>query len=196
MVTTFDALGRELQSTWQREIPLAASLAIEVAVCARDELAVRAPLAPNRNLHGTAFAGSLFSVCVLTGWGAAWLALEQRGIEGVIVVSDSRIQYRKAATGDLVCRCRPDLDLVEQRLASLAQSWPREPAARVHDRSGRQARGLVRRRVRRASEEGVARRIGNSTSSTRGVRPTGVRIMVPPLTSRFANRYIERNITA
>ena len=117
-MTTFDALGRELQSTWQREIPLAASLAIEVAVCARDELALRAPLAPNRNLHGTAFAGSLFSVCVLTGWGAAWLALEQRGIEGVIVVSDSRIQYRKAVTGDLVCRCRPDLELVEQRLAS------------------------------------------------------------------------------
>jgi len=91
-VTTFDALGSELQSTWLREIPLAASLAIEVAACARDELAVRAPLAPNRNLHGTAFAGSVFSVCVLTGWGAAWLALAQRGIEGLIVVSESRIQ--------------------------------------------------------------------------------------------------------
>ncbi len=140
MVTTFDALGRELQSTWQREIPLAASLAIEVAVCARDELALRAPLAPNRNLHGTAFAGSLFSVCVLTGWGAAWLALEQRGIEGVIVVSDSRIQYRKAVTGDLVCRCRPDLDLVEQRLASLTQSGRASlPLACTIDQDGKRA---------------------------------------------------------
>ena len=71
-------------------------------------LTVRAPLPPNRNLHGTAFAGSLFSVCVLTGWGAVWLALRERGLAGQIVVADSRIQYRKAVTGDLVCRCSPD----------------------------------------------------------------------------------------
>ena len=139
-MTTFDALGSELQSTWLREIPLAASLAIEVAACARDELAVRAPLAPNRNLHGTAFAGSLFSVCVLTGWGAAWIALAQRGIEGLIVVSESRIQYRKAVTGDLVCRCRPDLELVEQRLAGLTQSGRATlPLACSIDQDGRRA---------------------------------------------------------
>jgi len=139
-VTTFDALGRELQSTWLREIPLATSLAIEVVSCARDELAVRAPLAPNRNLHGTAFAGSLFSICVLTGWGATWLALAQRGIEGSIVVSDSRIQYRKAVTGDLVCRRRPDLELVEQRLAALAQSGRATlPLACTIDQDGKRA---------------------------------------------------------
>ena len=71
-------------------------------------LAVRAPLEPNRNLHGTAFAGSLFSVSVLTGWGATWLALRERGLTGVIVVADSSIQYRKAVTSELVCRCSPD----------------------------------------------------------------------------------------
>jgi thioesterase domain-containing protein len=101
---------------------------------------VRAPLGPNRNLHGTAFAGSLFSVCVLTGWGAAWLALEQRGIEGVIVVSDSRIRYRKAVTGELVCRCRPDLALVEQRLAGFAQSGRASlPLACTIDQDGKHA---------------------------------------------------------
>jgi thioesterase domain-containing protein len=121
-MTSPDTLGRELQATWLREIPLAAALAVEVASCTREELAVRAPLAPNRNLHGTAFAGSLFSVCVLTGWGAAWLALRRRGAEGTIVVSDSRIQYRKAVTGDLVCRCRPNADDIERRLGAFAAS--------------------------------------------------------------------------
>jgi thioesterase domain-containing protein len=119
-VSTLDQLGRELQSTWLREIPLAAAMAIEIASCARDELVVRAPLAPNRNLHGTAFAGSLFSLCVLTGWGATWLALKQRGLDGAIVVADSRIRYRKAVSGDIVCRCRPDLALIERSLARLA----------------------------------------------------------------------------
>ena len=121
-MATIGSLGRELQDTWLREIPLANALAIEVASCTAEEIVVRAPLAPNRNLHGTAFAGSLFAVCVLTGWGAAWLALKERGIEGLIVVADSRIRYRRAVSGDLLCRCRPDADDVEQRLAGLAAS--------------------------------------------------------------------------
>jgi thioesterase domain-containing protein len=121
-MSTVDALGRELQETWLREIPLANALAIEVASCTPEELVVRAPLAANRNLHGTAFAGSLFAVCVLTGWGAAWRALKTRSAEGLIVVADGRIKYRRAVTGDLVCVCRPDPDLVEQRLAGLAAS--------------------------------------------------------------------------
>jgi len=121
-VSTLDSLGRELQSTWRQEIPLAAALAIEVAACSNDELAVRAPLAPNRNLHGTAFAGSLFSLCVLTGWGVTWLALKQRGVDGAIVVADSRIRYRKAVSGDILCRCRPDLASIERSFTGLATS--------------------------------------------------------------------------
>jgi thioesterase domain-containing protein len=121
-MTPVDSLGRELQDTWLREIPLASALAIEVASCTPEEIVVRAPLAPNRNLHGTAFAGSLFAVCVLTGWGATWRALKERATEGVIVVAESRIKYRRAVSGDLLCRCRPDADDVERRLAGLAAS--------------------------------------------------------------------------
>jgi thioesterase domain-containing protein len=102
------ALCTELTATWHRDIPLAAATSIGVDGYDGRTLAVRAPLAPNRNLHGTAFAGSLFSVCVLTGWGAVWLALRERALAGVIVIADSTIQYRKAVTGDLVCRCTPE----------------------------------------------------------------------------------------
>jgi thioesterase domain-containing protein len=117
-----DSYGRELEETWRGEIPLANALAIEVASCTLEEIVVRAPIAPNRNLHGTAFAGSLFAVCVLTGWGAAWRALKEHGTEGLIVVADSRIRYRKAVSGDLLCRCRPNVDEVRERLAGLAAS--------------------------------------------------------------------------
>jgi thioesterase domain-containing protein len=111
-VEDIEKLNAELQATWRAEIPLAAAMAIEVASFANGELIVRAPHAPNRNVHGTAFAGSLFSVCVLTGWGRTWLALRERGLDGLIVVADSRIVYRKAVKGDLVCRCAhvPQLD--------------------------------------------------------------------------------------
>lgn len=115
-------LCRELQDTWHRDIPLAAAMAIGVTSYDGQTLTVRAPLAPNRNLHGTAFAGSLFSVCVLTGWGAMWLGLKERGASGLIVVADSRIRYRKAVSGDLVCSCSTEpaalAASVEQLVAS------------------------------------------------------------------------------
>jgi thioesterase domain-containing protein len=121
-VKSFDELAAELQATWHREIPLAEAMKVSVASCASDAIAVRAPLPPNRNLHGTAFAGSLFSVCVLTGWGMTWLALQRRHLSGVIVVADSHIRYRKAVGSEIVCRCRAEASLLEESLAPLAVS--------------------------------------------------------------------------
>jgi thioesterase domain-containing protein len=157
-VSTLDELGRELQSAWRREIPLAAALAIEVASCTREELVVRAPLAPNRNLHGTAFAGSLFSICVLAGWGATWLALKQRDFRGAIVVADSRIRYRKAVSGDILCSCRPDLAVVEQRLAGFATSGRATlPLACTIDQDDKRAVAFDGEYVVHAQEEPHAR---------------------------------------
>jgi thioesterase domain-containing protein len=114
------SLCKELETTWHREIPLAAAMGIGVADYDGRTLTVRAPLPPNRNVHGTAFAGSLFSACVLTGWGAVWLALRERGLTGGIVVADSTINYRKAIAGELVCRCTPDVDALRTGLDQLA----------------------------------------------------------------------------
>jgi thioesterase domain-containing protein len=116
-VTDRAELLRELEITWHRDIPLAAAMGICVQSYDGAVLAARAPLPPNRNVHGTAFAGSLFSLCVLTGWGTTWLKLRERGLTGTIVVAESRIQYRKAVTGDLVCRCAPDASALESGLA-------------------------------------------------------------------------------
>ncbi len=114
------ALCKELELTWHRDIPLAAAMSIGVAGYDGATLTVRAPLPPNRNLHGTAFAGSLFSTCVLTGWGAVWLALRARGLDGVIVVADSTIHYRKAVAVELVCRCTPDAEALRAGLDQFA----------------------------------------------------------------------------
>lgn len=111
-VENVDRLCAELQATWHEEIPLAKQIGIEVVRFGGGELVARAPLAPNRNAHGTAFAGSLFSVCVLTGWGRLWLALRTAGARGRVVAADSRIEYRRGVSGELVCRCAdsPALD--------------------------------------------------------------------------------------
>jgi thioesterase domain-containing protein len=119
------SLCAELQATWHRDIPPAAAMAIAVERYDGSILDVRAPLAANRNVHGTAFAGSLFSICVLTGWGATWLALRQRGLSGVIVVSESGIRYRHLVAEDIQCRCAPDttaVDAATERFASTGRT--------------------------------------------------------------------------
>lgn len=110
------ALLGDLEETWHRDIPLAAAMRIAVQSYDGRTLAVRAPLAANRNLHGTAFAGSVFSICVLTGWGAVWLAWREQAANGLIVVADSKIQYRRAVPGDLVATCMRDAAAVATAL--------------------------------------------------------------------------------
>ena len=121
-MATLSELTAELQATWHRDIPPAAAMAIQVAAYDGRTLTVRAPLAANRNVHGTAFAGSLFSVCVLTGWGATWLALRERGLAGSIVVADSQIRYRRAVSCDLVCRCTGETQSLDVAFAGFAES--------------------------------------------------------------------------
>ncbi len=115
-----DSLCAELQATWHREIPLAAAIGIEVVAIADGGLTVEAPMAPNVNVHGTAFAGSLFSIAVLTGWGAVWAALRRAGLGGRIVVVDSRIKYVKSVTGDIVCSGRAEPMALEAMLETIA----------------------------------------------------------------------------
>jgi thioesterase domain-containing protein len=101
-------LCNELTATWHREIPIAAAMGMAVERYDGESLTVRAPLQPNRNVHGTTFAGSLYTACVLTGWGAIWLALRERGLSGTIYAAESTIQYRKGVYSDFVCRCALD----------------------------------------------------------------------------------------
>ena len=116
------ALCEELTATWHREIPIVAAMGAKVDSYDGRSLTVRTPMHPNRNVHGTTFAGSLYSVCVLTGWGAVWLALRERGLDGVIYAAESAVQYRKAVAGDFVCRCAFDAEAFEPELEEFKAS--------------------------------------------------------------------------
>jgi thioesterase domain-containing protein len=112
----------ELQAIWHRGIPIAAAMGIRVADFSGQELLVRAPLEPNINVHGTAFAGSLYTVCALSGWGMTWLQLRARGLEGSIVLAEGRITYSLPVTNSIACRCRFEASLQERQLRRLSRS--------------------------------------------------------------------------
>ncbi len=83
----------DLQQTWHQTIPLSAFMQLQIMQFDGNLLACQAPLAPNKNLHHTMFAGSIYSLLTLTGWGLIWLQLQALGLQGDIVLADADIRY-------------------------------------------------------------------------------------------------------
>lgn len=109
-----ESLFTELTTVWYEQIPLSAAMGVEVVSFENDVLEVAADLAPNINLHGTGFAGSLYAINALCGWSMVHLQLRLRDLKGSIVLADARIKYaRPARDARIVARC----DFRDQRAA-------------------------------------------------------------------------------
>ena len=89
-----------LQNTWRESIPISDAMGIKVESYTDWQFTTRADLDANLNLHNTMFAGSIYSLATLTGWGATYLALKEAGLEGNIVLADANIKYLKPLNND------------------------------------------------------------------------------------------------
>ena len=86
---------QQLQQTWHDEIPISEVMGIQVHQYVDGVFETYAALDPNLNLHGTMFAGSVYSLATLTGWGLVYLCLKEQGEVGDIVLADGQIRYFK-----------------------------------------------------------------------------------------------------
>ena len=68
-------------------------------------ISVTAPLAPNRNIHGTGFAGSLYGLGMLAAWGLCAHIIARAGLDADLVVVEATIRYRAPVRGDIACHC-------------------------------------------------------------------------------------------
>ncbi|KAF7765142.1 hypothetical protein PCIT_a4460 [Pseudoalteromonas citrea] len=87
-----------LQDTWRESIPISDAMGIKVESYTDWQFSTRADLKANLNLHNSMFAGSVYSMATLTGWGATYLALKELNLEGNIVLADANIKYLKPLT--------------------------------------------------------------------------------------------------
>ncbi|TRW48327.1 GNAT family N-acetyltransferase [Aliidiomarina halalkaliphila] len=85
----------ELEATWHQKIPISEAMGIRVHQYTGREFELRAPLPRNINLHNTMFAGSIYTLATLTGWGLISLQMQERGISGAVVLADGHIQYQQ-----------------------------------------------------------------------------------------------------
>jgi thioesterase domain-containing protein len=110
-----------LRDLWHARIPLSAAMELEPLHFADHALELRAPLHPNRNVHETGFAGSLYAAAVLCGWGLVHLELASAGLPGTVVVARAGIEYRRPVTGDFRCRCEVSGPVLEAALDALRE---------------------------------------------------------------------------
>ncbi len=85
-----------LEATWYAQIPITNALAVRVASFDGASLCVEADFNANINLHGTAFAGSLYAVSALCGWSMVHLQLALAGLgesDASIVLAEGHIRY-------------------------------------------------------------------------------------------------------
>lgn len=95
----------DLQNKIRSAIPLSDVMQFEIVELSENAISVHAPLGPNINIHGTGFAGSIYSLAVLTGWALVTHITASRNIDCELVVSRAEIRYLRPVDGDIECRC-------------------------------------------------------------------------------------------
>ena len=95
-----------LQNTIRESIPLSRAMDFSIDALDLDAIRVSAPLEPNINIHGTGFAGSIYSVAVLTGWALCTHIMQELQIDAELVVGSADIRYLAPVRGNLECHCR------------------------------------------------------------------------------------------
>jgi len=108
-------LFNQLKQKLSNEIPLTNYMQLEVKSYDEKHLITYAPLKPNVNDKGTAFAGSLCTMTTISSWSLCWLISQEMGFKNTsIVILKNDIQYLKPITNDFTCHTnKPSLDELE-----------------------------------------------------------------------------------
>lgn len=96
--------AQALQNIWHKTIPLSKAMGLQISYYDGGKLITHCDADFNQNLHHTMFAGSIYTLATLTGWGWVYLALQEKqqtqaNIEGDIVLAEANIRYHKPIKG-------------------------------------------------------------------------------------------------
>lgn len=94
--------AERLEAKYHADIPLTRALGLRVLQCTPEQVRLAAPLEPNRNDKGTAFAGSLNALMTLAGWGLVYHRLLASGANCDIVIHHGEVRYRAPVHSDFV----------------------------------------------------------------------------------------------
>ena len=124
---------RQFEEVCRAEIPLLNAMQLSFVDYGDLALTMEAPLAPNINNKGTAFGGSIASICLFGGWAVATLAFTENDIHNTeIVVFRNEMTFERPARGLLEVRAYLEPDDFEACLARLEAGDPGRIRFDVH----------------------------------------------------------------
>ena len=107
-------------------------MAMEVKNISATQVTLQAPVAgPNINIHHTAFAGSIYSVCTLAGWSLAHHGLCLAGIDADVVMGKAEITYLAPIKESIDARISVDETAMQVWIDKLKNKGKGAIAARV-----------------------------------------------------------------
>ena len=112
----------ELTRKIRAAIPVSDAMQFSIDYLQPEEIRVSAPLQPNINVHGTGFAGSIYSLAILTGWALCTHILNEHAVDADLVVGKAEISYRAPVETDLECRCAATAEQRESFLRGVRES--------------------------------------------------------------------------
>lgn len=118
----------QLEQRIRQGIPLSAQMDFRVIKLTQNSIQVQGGAKQNINVHGTAFAGSLFTVCTLAAWGLVTSRLPQGAS---LVMAEAGIRYRKPVIGDLIANCAVSSNDMQSFLQTLNKTGKARLEAKV-----------------------------------------------------------------
>lgn len=106
----------EMDCLLQEHIPLCAFMKLRIVSLGPDSINTSAPLGPNRNMHGTGFAGALYSLAVATGWALVHNRLDVADLKGQLVVKEATIHYKRPVTSSIELEAAIDSEISDNEL--------------------------------------------------------------------------------
>lgn len=107
----------ELQQLLYKEIPITQALQVQVDNLTSNSIQLSAPFEANKNIHNTAFAGSIYTTATLAGWSLVTHLVQQHQRQGSVVLASATIRYSKPIEGDIVASCQvSDPEVIERFL--------------------------------------------------------------------------------
>ena len=111
----------EFEAYLHQHVPLSRAMAVSVREYDGQSLQLAAPLAPNHNDKGTAFAGSISGLASLAGWGLMMLWSDRLG-PCQAAIARAEIRYSRPLRGDFSARAYlPATDVLDTFLVDFAE---------------------------------------------------------------------------
>ncbi len=92
------------QSLVNTKIPLTRYMEWNIVSLSPFEILTSSNLTPNINVHGTAYAGSIYAVAMATGWTLLKCWYDNNGFETELVAAEANIKYMQPVESDIECR--------------------------------------------------------------------------------------------